>query len=126
MKRNQKKILLVEDEESLRELYKEILEEGGFLVNEASDGQRALELMKKGGYDLVLLDLVLPKLSGLEVLAQLKKQGPKQPNGPVVVLTNLGKEAVENQKELGIKGYLVKSDLTPDQFIEKVKHYIKT
>lgn len=121
-----KRILLVEDEASLRELYQEILEEEGFSVEQASDGEQALRLMKKGGYDLILLDIVLPKLSGLEVLTALKTQKTKKPSGPVVVLTNLGKEAVDNEKDLGIKDYLIKSDLTPDQFVEKVKQYIKT
>ena len=120
-----KKILLVEDEVSLRELYLELLRQEGFSVDQARDGQEALDMIQKGGYDLILLDLVLPKLSGVEVLEQLKKQKIKKSNGPVVVLTNLGKEAVDGKKKLGIKDYLIKSDLTPDQFVKKVRSHLK-
>lgn len=126
MKKNQKKILLVEDEDSLRELYFELLTDEGFVVKEAKDGQQALDLLQKGGYDLVLLDILLPRLSGPEVLSQLKKKKPQKPNGPVVALTNLGKEAIDNEKGLGIKGYLIKSDLAPDQFLAKVKQYLES
>lgn len=119
---NKKTILLIEDEEALRKLYREILLNEGFDVDEASDGEKGLKLLKEGGYDLILLDLILPKIDGLEILRRLQVEKPRVPNGPILVLTNVDIETVVSEGlNLGIRGYLVKSDVTPDQIIKEVK-----
>jgi DNA-binding response OmpR family regulator len=121
-----KKILLVEDEAALRDLYKEVLTDKGYAVSEAKDGEEAFDLMKKGGWDLILLDIVLPKIDGIEVLKRLKGEKIEEPNGPVIILTNLGQEAVIAEGvKLGIKGYLIKSDITPDQVITEIEKALK-
>jgi len=126
-KNGQKRILIVEDELYLRELYQEVLEEEGFIVETASDGMEGYSKAAKGGYDLILLDVMLPKMDGLELLAKLRKgPKPKSANGPIVLLTNLSKDmAISKGKTLGIDGYLIKSDLTPGEIIAKVKNYLK-
>jgi DNA-binding response OmpR family regulator len=117
-----KNILLVEDESVLRQLYKEILEEEGFLVTEAADGETAYSFLISGGYDLILLDIVLPKLDGIEILKKLQKEKPAKPNGPIIILTNLGQESIVAEGiGAGVRGYLLKSDITPDQVIAEVK-----
>ncbi|PJE69991.1 response regulator [Candidatus Shapirobacteria bacterium CG10_big_fil_rev_8_21_14_0_10_48_15] len=122
-----KKILIVEDEQYLRELYEEIIKDEGFAVDTAKDGWEGYSAMSKGGYDLVLLDIMLPKLDGLEILQKLKKAGlPKKANKKVVILTNLSKDlAIAHGLELGCDGYLIKSDLTPDQVIKSVKGFLE-
>lgn len=117
-----KTILLIEDEEDLRKLYREILLNEGLGVEEAPDGEKGLKLLKEGGYDLIILDLILPKIDGLEILRRLKLEKPRVSNGPILVLTNVDVETVVSEGlSLGIKGYLIKSDVTPDQIVKEVK-----
>ena len=122
-----KKLLVVEDEAFLRDLYIEILSDEGFEIDSAADGQEGLAKIQQGGYDLVLLDIVLPKMDGIEVLKALKKNPAKKPNGPIVMLTNLGQEAVISEGvALGVRGHIIKSDYTPDQLIHEVKELLST
>ena len=119
---SRKSILLVEDEKALRDLYREILEKEGYTITEAVDGEQAYNYLKGGGFDLVLLDIVLPKMDGIEVLKKLQSEKPLKPNGPILILTNLGQEAIVAEGvAAGIRGYLLKSDFTPDQVIAEVK-----
>lgn len=119
-----KKILIIEDEEYLRDLYVELLKEVGYDVDFASAGKEGYVKMKRGGYDLVLLDVMLPEIDGLEILKRLKDSPSEKPNKNIVLLTNLSKDlTISKGVALGIQGYLIKSDLTPGQFIEKVKTY---
>ncbi|MEK7617176.1 MAG: response regulator [Patescibacteria group bacterium] len=120
------KILIVEDDQFLREFYQELFMSEGYLVDVAVDGEVGLRKLLEGGYDLILLDIMLPKKDGLQLLRDLKVQPPKTANGPVVVLTNLGQDAVIKQCfELGAVGYLIKSALNPDQVLQEVKSYLK-
>ncbi len=121
-----KKILVVEDDQYIRELYIDILEEEGFIIDHAVDGEEAYQKMHEGGYDLVLLDVMLPKMDGLKILEKLKKETPPiLPNKAVVILSNLGQEsAVANATTLGARGYMIKSDYTPDQVINKIKGFL--
>ncbi len=84
---NTAKILLVEDDMFLRDIYSETLSSEGFDVSTASDGQEALDKIKLGGWDLVLLDVVMPKLSGIEVMMQVKDL-PVKPAKNILFLTN--------------------------------------
>ncbi|MBU1129957.1 response regulator [Patescibacteria group bacterium] len=122
-----KKILVVEDETYLRELYVDILSEEGFSVDQAANGYDGYLAILKGGYDLVLLDIMLPKIDGLEVLKKLKNgPKPKKSNGKIVVLTNLSKDtAIADSVAMGVAGYLIKSDLTPGELVENVKHFLE-
>lgn len=122
---SKKKILIVEDEEYLRDLYVEILQEGNYEVDQATDGNQGFVKMKRGGYDLVLLDVMLPRIDGLEILEKLKQSPPDKPSKKLVLLTNLSKDlSISKGISIGIDGYLIKSDLTPGQFLEKVKEFL--
>lgn len=119
------KILIVEDDPALRDLYVQILTDEGYQVESAVDGQAGYEAMNRGGYDLVLLDLVMPKLDGIMVLTKLADNPPANPNKMIVVLSNLGKDDVVGQAiELGAKGYMIKSDYTPDKIVEQVNRLL--
>lgn len=122
-----KKILVVEDEQYLRDLYVEILKNEGFFVDEAKDGEEAYQAMYRGGYDLVLLDVLLPKMDGFEIMKKLKEETPPQtPNSTVVMLTNLEHpNSIAKGVELGIRGYLIKSDYNPEELLEEIKRYLE-
>lgn len=118
-----KRILVVEDETYLRELYVQILKDEGYDIDSAIDGEDAYNKMYAGGYDLVLLDIMLPKMDGLQILKKLKDNPSVKENKEVLLLTNLGQDAIVSEGvTLGVRGYLVKSDYTPDQLVKEVKN----
>lgn len=124
---NAKKILIVEDDQFLREFYQELLAAEGFVIDLAEDGDTAFAKIVEGGYDLVLLDIMLPKKDGLQILRELRNNPPKNPNGSIVVLTNIGQDAIiKTCFELGASGYMVKSALNPDQVLSEIHNYLKT
>lgn len=119
------KILVVEDDEFLRELYEELLKGEGYEVSLAVDGQEGLDKLSAGGFDLVLLDIMLPKMDGLEILRHVKEKPPAAKNGPVVLLTNLGQDSIIKEGfSLGASGYLIKSAMNPDQVLSEVKVFL--
>lgn len=121
------KILIVEDEKYLRELYVEILEEAGYQVDQAKNGKEGYQKIFKGGFDLVLLDIILPEMDGVQILEKFHEiRKPIRLNKKIVMLTNLGAEQMATKcLSLGASGYLVKSDLNPGEFLDKVKEYLK-
>lgn len=117
-----KKILLVEDEDFIRELYVRQLTKEGFEVKSAADGQTGLEMLKQENFDLLLLDIMLPGINGLQLLREFKSQNPNS-SMITILLTNLGQEAVIKEGfELGAQAYLIKASYTPDQVVTEVKN----
>lgn len=124
---SQPKILVVEDEQFLRQLYVELLKGEGYQVDEAKDGEEAYEKITQGDFNLILLDFQLPKLDGGQIFAKLKKEAPKKNlKETLVVLTNMEPDFLKNMglNLEEIKGYIIKSDYTPDQFLNEVKKYL--
>lgn len=120
-----KKILLVEDDQYIRDIYKTTLEEAGFNVAIAVDGEEGLLKAKEGGYDLILLDMMMPKVDGIQFLTSLKENPPKKANGDTILLTNLTQDPVVKQgMDLGAKSYISKADVNPAEFLEKVKEFV--
>lgn len=120
------RILLIEDEEFIRDLYKRQLEKGGFAVDAFASGVEGLASLKNNQYDLVVLDIMLPKMSGLEILKKVKEEKHNQ-SLPVVLLTNLGHEDVIKEGfRLGAEGYLVKSSYSPNQIVEEIRNILNT
>lgn len=115
-----KRVLLVEDNDFIRKMY--VLKLGRadeFEVVEAADGPSALEVIASQPVDLILLDIMMPNMSGLEVLEALKKQGLKI---PVIILSNvMSSETRELAERYGVVDYIIKSDLTPSQVLEKIR-----
>jgi len=127
MDNSSKKILVVEDEEPLVELYKEILEDAGFKVRYAYSGDEGAELAAKEKFDLILLDLMLPtgSMNGTYVLSLIKGDKDKYGEPLVVVLTNLTNEAViKDVLEQKADGFLMKTELTPEQIVKEVQNYL--
>lgn len=124
-KNNKKNILVVEDEEYLRDLYIQLLVEEGHEVDAAPDGEIAYVKLSENVYDLVMLDIILPKMDGLQVLDKLSREG-KNVNKNIVLLTNLGHDVVVSRAlEFGVRGFMVKSDYTPDELLIEIREFIK-
>jgi DNA-binding response OmpR family regulator len=116
-----KKILFIEDEAALQKTFRDILEKEGYQMISALDGESGLRLAKSQKPDLILLDLILPRKDGFEVLKELKEDEATE-GIPVIVLTNLEDiESVERAIELGATTYLVKAQYTLEEVIQKVK-----
>lgn len=117
-----KKILIAEDDNFLQKMVTVSLQEEGFDVITANDGEQALQQLEKEKPDLMLLDILMPKLDGFAVLEKLKEQGN---NVPIIVMSNLGQEEdVEKCKNLGAKDYCIKSDMEPGDLAKQVKKYM--
>lgn len=121
---NKKAILLVEDDEFLAELYATKLNLEGFKVALASDGDRGLKALKESKPDLVLLDIILPKMDGFELLKKMKADKNLK-DVPVILLTNLSqKDEVKKGLELGANDYLIKAHFMPSEVVKKIKQTI--
>lgn len=119
-----KSILLVDDDLTLREMYTERLKTEGFTVETAKDGEEALAKAKDLKPNIILLDIMMPKINGLDVLRKLK-QAPETENIPVIVLTALiqDREKMESITR-GADDYIVKSEMMPGDVIAKVKNLL--
>jgi len=116
-----KKILFIEDESALQKSLGDLLREKGFEVISAVDGKTGLRLAKESLPDLILLDLILPRMHGLELLKKLKEDKNTK-NIPVIILTNLENISdIEKAIELGATTYLVKANYSLEEIAEKVK-----
>ncbi|MBI2074523.1 MAG: response regulator [Candidatus Levybacteria bacterium] len=116
------RVLIVDDDQYLRELYEEVLKDAGYAVETAEDGVDGLTKLQQGGYDLTLLDVVMPRLDGLGVLTSLSQNPPATKNGPILLLTNLAHDSIVKEAiDKGATSYIIKTDITPDQLLEDVK-----
>jgi CheY-like chemotaxis protein len=117
------KIMLVEDDAILVEMYQAKFELEGHEVSVATNGEECLALLEQQTPELILLDILMPKINGFHVLKEIKKQ-PHLRQIPIILLTNLGEAEVDMNKELagalGVSDYLIKSHHTPDEVVEKV------
>lgn len=123
---NKNRLLIIEDEPPIANAFKKQLTMlGGFSVDIANGGNEGLEKLKKGTYDLVLLDIVMPDIDGIDVLRAIQADKKTYKDVPVMMLTNV--TAIEAKKEvekLGVKGFVVKTSIRPDELIERVKEVI--
>ena len=118
------KIVIVEDEEALARVLKEKFESEDFTVELAMDGKVALPIIQKTQPDLVLLDLMLPKRDGIDILKDIKSDRELE-HLPVIVLSNLdGDEDIKQAIALGAKDYFVKSQHPIKEVVEKVKDFL--
>lgn len=115
------KLLIVEDDEFLQKILVTKFSREGFNVAAASDGEKALESLTNDKPQLVLLDLILPKMTGFDVLAEMRVR-PDFQKLPVIILSNLGQEEdIKRAKELGALDFLVKADISVNEVVRKVK-----
>lgn len=120
-----KKVLVVDDDLYIRELYVEVLKGEGYDVDSASNGEEAYNKLKNGGYDLTLLDIMMPKMDGLQIMDALSKTPPPVKNGPTIILTNLDQDPlIRDAMSKGALAFIVKADITPQDLINQVRKTI--
>lgn len=117
-----KKILVVDDDPLIIRMYEYKLKHDGYDVFLAFDGEKAIIEAKKERPDIILLDLMMPKMNGVETLKFLKKENDTK-DIPVIVLTNLGDDPayIELTKEMGAVGYLVKAETSLKELVNKIE-----
>ncbi len=118
-----KKILIVEDEKSIAKAMELKLNHSGFECRTVFDGEEALKVLKTEKFDLIILDLIMPKKDGFATMEEIKKLGIKT---PVIVSSNLSQEEdFKKAKELGEVDFFVKSNIPISEIVENIKKYLK-
>jgi DNA-binding response OmpR family regulator len=116
-----KRILIIEDEKILSDLLEKKLKEEGYEVSLAPNGEAGLSILRKEKFDLILLDIIMPKMGGFEVLKEMNKDSQLK-KIPVIVISNSGQPVeISRALELGVKDYLIKTQFDPQEVVEKVK-----
>jgi len=120
MENKNKRVLIVEDDPFIADVYVLKLESEGYTVETAEDGVKGLEALKKKKFDVVLLDILMPNLDGFKVLEQIKKN-PSVSRTPVIILTNLSqKQDIQKGIELGASDYIIKTKFTPTEVVKTI------
>ncbi|MCR4324318.1 MAG: response regulator [Candidatus Curtissbacteria bacterium] len=118
------KVLLVEDDQFLQKMYQKKFQISGFEVEIAKDGEEGLSKMKALKPDIVLMDIMMPKLNGIDATAAAKSDETTR-NIPIIILTNLSStEDAQTAVKKGAVDFMVKSNFTPAQVVEKVKQVL--
>jgi len=126
MPKKKTKILVVEDEDFLLDLYQTKLIQEGYEVIIAENGVEGLEMAQQHLPNLILLDILMPRVDGYEMLKKVKADN-KLRNIPVIIFSNLSqKEEIEKGLKLGAKDFIIKTSVTPAELVNKVKEYLKS
>jgi DNA-binding response OmpR family regulator len=119
-----KKVLVVEDDLFLSDIYNQFFTKRGYDVTNAYDGDDAVMKAKENDFDFIMLDIMLPKRTGIDVLKDIRTTDNKSKSIPIFMLTNLGyDEIIKNSFDLGANGFFVKSNLLPNQIIDEVEAF---
>lgn len=119
-----KKILLIEDEEILITLLQKKIMKEGYLLEVARDGEEGLRKIKEVKPDLILLDIIMPKMGGFEVMEKMSGD-PEMKTIPIIIISNSGQPVeLDRAKELGAKDWLIKTEFDPQEVIDKVMKQI--
>lgn len=114
------KVLIVDDDMTLRELYEERMKTEGFVIVSASDGEEAIDKTMKEKPDVILLDIMMPKINGIDVMKMLREKEETK-SIPIIILTALVQEIDKIKDIMGPKdGYLIKSEIMPKDVVDKV------
>lgn len=118
-----KKIMIVEDEKPMLKVLTMKLQNEGFKIGNASDSDELFQKVKTENFDLIILDLMLPKMSGFEILEKLRSENIQT---PVIIASNLSQEEDKKRAaDLGAVDYIVKSDISLMEIVEKIKSFFK-
>ena len=121
-----KKIAIIEDDQAISQMYRMKFENDGYEVETAENGKIGLELIKNMKPDIILLDIMMPEMTGDEMLKKLRQE-PWGKHIKVLVLTNIGEQELPKLlKSLGILGIIMKAELTPRQVSQRVKEELDT
>lgn len=119
------KIAIIEDDQTISQMYRMKFEADGFDVRLADNGKHGVELIQSFTPDIILLDLQMPEMDGAEALTEIRKHSWGK-TIPVIILTNMGEEeSPKSLEHLHVKSYIVKADMTPSQVVGKVKETLE-
>lgn len=125
------KVLIIDDDQDVLNIYSRTLSKAGYITETALGGSEGYAKILQGGYDLVLLDMVMPDLDGISILKRLnqrkqetrEKQSPDESlyNGPIIILSQMDQpQLIESAYSLGAKGYLIKASISNEQLADKI------
>lgn len=122
-----KTILIVEDDFHIQDIYRmSFVKTGRYTIETASDGQEALVKLRAHVYDLILLDIMLPKITGIDVLRTMRSPTSPSKETPIILITNLGQEDIIKEAfKIGADGYLIKAQFTPQDVIAEVDAFFE-
>lgn len=119
-----KKILIAEDDFFIRDIYRKVFSLGNFDVEIAIDGIDALEKVKVQSFDIILLDIMMPRMTGIDVLKAIRALETPAKDTPIFMITNLGQQnIIEEAFKVGMDGYIIKSQVTPQQIVEEINTF---
>lgn len=119
-----RKILIAEDDFFIRDIYSKVFSLSGYEVQVAVDGMDALEKIKANHYDMILLDIMMPRMTGIDVLKTVRTLDTPAKTTPIFIITNLGQQnVIEDAFKLGMDGYILKSQVSPQQIVEEINNY---
>lgn len=122
MASTKKRILIVEDEAPIARALTDKLEGSGFDCTHAANGQEALDAMKDRSFDLILLDLLMPRMDGYEFLQALQEQ---KVTTPVIVASNLGgQDDIDSANQLGVKDFIIKANASLGEIVERITRFL--
>jgi len=118
------KILLIEDEEVISELLQKKIAMEGYDISVAEDGEEGLKMMKENKPDLILLDIIMPKMGGFDVMEEMQRDKELK-EIPIIIISNSGQPVeIDRAKELGVKDFLIKTEFDPQEVIDKIKRQL--
>lgn len=121
-----KKILIAEDDFFIRDIYSKVFIGADYEVVVAVDGADTIDKLKTQTFDLLLLDIMMPKITGLDVLRQLRALTTPAKDTAVFILSNLGQQdVIEEAFKIGMDGYIIKSQMTPQQIVDEINAYFE-
>lgn len=131
------KILIVDDDQDLRNIYSQVLKKAGYEVDTAKDGTEGYSKIMQGGYDVVLLDVVMVDVDGLSILKRIyeKKKEAQQTqssdsfiyNGPIIILSQVDQpQIIDSAYTYGAKGYILKSNIDPQRLPDKISEILRS
>ncbi len=119
-----RKILIAEDDFFIRDIYSKVFSLSGYDVTVAVDGGEALEKIKAQLFDIILLDIMMPRMTGIDVLKNVRALSTPAKSTPIFIITNLGQQnVIEQAFKLGMDGYILKSQVSPQQIVEEINNY---
>ena len=119
-----RKILIAEDDFFIRDIYSKVFSLSGYQVEVAVDGIDALEKIKAQPFDMILLDIMMPRMTGIDVLKNVRMLGTPAKSTPIFIITNLGQQnVIEEAFKLGMDGYILKSQVSPQQIVDEINNF---
>jgi len=122
-----KRILIAEDDFYIRDIYARIFINAGYDTTTAFDGKDALDKIRINPiYDMLLLDILMPRMNGIDVLKAIRNLNPPKDQTPVYIISNLGQESIiEEAFQIGLDGYVIKAQVTPQRIVDEINLFLK-